>query len=103
MLKYLAKVLSIISITLICILVFALSVFYIYTVYIYFTEYGFWQGFLSMCLPMLSTIWLCIQKWIEEGFNNTITLLGFGSVAVALALYALANFVVYLSEKEDKN
>ena len=79
------------------------TVFYVYTLYVYFTDYGFWQGFISMFLPVLSTIWLCIQKLIEEGIDNTVTTIGLlwlGVFALTLILYGLGTYLN--SQLEDE-
>lgn len=95
-----SKLFMILSSLLAMLLYIGVPLLYVYTIYIYFTEYGFWQGFIGMCLPVLSTIWLCIQKWIEEGFNNTITLLGILSTVAILFSYAFAEFSIHLNEKK---
>lgn len=58
------------------------SIFYVYTLYILFVDHGFWQGFVGMCLPVISSIYLCIAYWIDYGFYNNVT--NFGAILVLL-------------------
>lgn len=86
-----SNVLHISTVTLYVIASISSSIFYIYTLYILFVNYGFWQGFVGMCLPIISSVYLCIKEWIIYGFHNGVTEYG----VIIMALF-VAGFIFNL-------
>lgn len=70
------------------------TLFYVYTIYILFVDYGFWQGFVGMCLPGISSIYLCIVHWIDYGFYNNVTNVG----AIIILLFVVSTVLMLIAE-----
>lgn len=64
------------------------SLIEVYTLYYYFSNNGFWAGFISLCTPGISSVVLFFKLLAQEGISGTFPLMVLGFLITSALLVA---------------